>query len=55
MLFAIRQADYDKIKDSEHMTVIGHFTEKGGSLNIVQRDGSLIPMEAQGWNHFEQN
>jgi thiamine-monophosphate kinase len=55
LLFAIRQADYDKIKDSEHMTVIGHFTEKGGSLNIVQRDGSLIPMEAQGWNHFEQN
>lgn len=54
LLFAIHQDDYDKIKDSEHMTVIGHFTEKNGGLNIVQRDGSLVPMDAQGWNHFSE-
>lgn len=54
LLFSISQTDYEKIKGSEHLTVIGHFTEKNSGMNVVQRDGSLVPMKAQGWNHFSE-
>lgn len=52
LLFSIKQTDYDKIKDSEHLKVIGHYTDKNSGSNIVGRDGSVIPLQAQGWNHF---
>jgi len=53
LLFSISQADYDKIKDNEHMTVVGHYTDKASGCNVVDRGGSSIPIEAQGWNHFK--
>jgi len=52
LLFSIKQTDYDKIKDSEHLKVIGHYSDKNSGSNIVGRDGSVIPLQAQGWNHF---
>ena len=52
LLFSIKQADFDKIKDNPHMRVIGHYTDKGSGASIVARDGSSLPIKAQGWNHF---
>ena len=52
LLFSIKQEDFEKIKDSEHMTVIGHYTDKNSGCHIVDRGGQLIPLSAQGWNHF---
>jgi len=52
LLFSVSQSDYDKIKDSEHMTVIGHYTDKSSGANIIDRAGKSIPLEAQGWTHF---
>ncbi|MCG8577570.1 MAG: thiamine-phosphate kinase [Flavobacteriales bacterium] len=52
LLFSISQNDYDKIKDSKHMTVVGHYTDKNAGVNVVDRNGQSIPMEAQGWTHF---
>ena len=52
LLFSIRQEDFDKIKDSEHMTVIGHFTEKNAECYLADRAGKLTPLQAQGWDHF---
>ena len=53
LLFAISQADYEKIKDNQHMTIVGHFVDKNSGSAIVDRGGTLIPLTAQGWNHFE--
>ena len=52
LLFSVKQTDFDKVKGSEHMTIIGHYTDKGSGCNIVDRGGQSIPIEAQGWNHF---
>ena len=52
LLFSIRQSDFEKIKDNEHMKVIGHYVDKAAGASIVARDGSTVPLTAQGWNHF---
>ncbi|WP_027418007.1 thiamine-phosphate kinase [Crocinitomix catalasitica] len=52
LLFSIKQEDFDRIKGNEHLAVIGHFTDKGSGMNIVDRGGQLVPLVAQGWNHF---
>ena len=54
LLFSISQSDFEKIKDSEHMTIVGHFTDKASGCSVVDRGGSSIPLKAQGWNHFEE-
>ncbi len=54
LLFSIKQGDFDKIKGNEFMTVIGHFTDKGSGMNVIDRSGVSVPMQAQGWNHFTQ-
>jgi thiamine-monophosphate kinase len=55
LLFTIKQSDYEKIKGSPHMTVIGHIVEENAGIYIVDRAGALIPMQAQGWNHFDRS
>lgn len=55
LLFSIKQTDYDKIKDSEHLKVIGHYMDKNSGANIIARDGTSLEIKAQGWNHFSSN
>ena len=54
LLFSISQSDYDKIKDTEHLTIVGHFTDKASGYMVVDRAGTVIPLKAQGWNHFDE-
>lgn len=53
LLFTIRQEDFDKIKGNPHMTVIGYMTNADQGVFLVDSNDSLIPLKAQGWNHFE--
>jgi thiamine-monophosphate kinase len=55
LLFTVQQADYDKIKGSPHMTVIGHIVEAAAGTFLVGKAGNLTPLQAQGWNHFERS
>jgi len=52
LLFTVSQADYDKIKGNPHMTVIGFITEPEQGTYLVDSNESLVPLKAQGWNHF---
>jgi thiamine-monophosphate kinase len=52
LLFTISQADYDKIKGNPHMTVIGHMTNEQDGVYFIDKNGSAITLQAQGWNHF---
>ena len=54
LLFTIKQADYEKIKGSPHMTIIGHIVEENAGIYLIDRAGALIPIQAQGWNHFDR-
>ena len=50
LLFTIPVTDHDKIKDLEHISVIGHITEDENDLSLIARDGTPVPIKAQGWN-----
>ena len=52
LLFSVDQSQFEKIKGNEFMTIIGHYTDKGSGMNVIERSGSVVPMQAQGWNHF---
>lgn len=51
LLFTISQADYEKIKLNEGISVIGYMTEKSEGTNIITRGGNKHALVAQGWNH----
>lgn len=52
LLFTIRQEDFDKIKGNPHMTPIGHITHQNDGMYYIDKSGSAIELQAQGWNHF---
>ena len=52
LLFTIKQSDFDKIKDNKHFTVIGHMNDKNSVATIVERNGTVQELKAQGFNHF---
>lgn len=52
LLFTISQQDFDKIKGNPNLSVIGHMTDKASGKNLITRDGSVIPLKAQGWKSF---
>lgn len=50
LLFTVSQSDYEKIKDIEGITIIGHMTDKPGERVMVTPDGKQVELTAQGWN-----
>ncbi len=55
LLFTVRQADYDKIKNHPDITIIGHITEKSAGMNLISKSGNIHPLKAQGWNSFKKD
>ena len=49
LLFTINQKDYDKIKNSNDLTVIGHITSKTKEANLITKAEQEVPITAQGW------
>ena len=52
LLFTINQKDYEKIKNDPNLTVIGHITKKSQGINLIGNGDTSTPLQAQGWNHF---
>ena len=52
LLFTMKQADYEKIKDMPEISVIGHMTEPSAGVNLVSRSGTQVEITAQGWDAF---
>jgi thiamine-monophosphate kinase len=52
LLFTVKMEDYDKIKEVEGITLIGHITELNSGCNLVTPDNVLVEIEAQGFNHM---
>ena len=53
LLFTVSQSDYEKVLGNPHFSIIGHMTDKNSGINLVDKHGALIPLQAQGWNHFK--
>lgn len=52
LLFTISQKEYDKIKDYQGVTIIGHITDQNSGANMVTGSDTIIPLTAQGWDAF---
>jgi len=52
ILFTIAQSDYEKIKDAEGISVIGHMTDTSEGKAMITPDGKLVELTAQGWDGF---
>ena len=50
LLFTLPQSQYDKIKNSLDITVIGYCTAAHEGKEIITKSGSVVPLEAQGWD-----
>ena len=50
LLFAIRQADYEKIKTSPNIAIVGHITEQNRGAIMVTPQNTAIELKSQGWN-----
>ena len=53
LLFTVKQADYDKIKNDVDITVIGHITDKNSGVKMISKSNIVHELKAQGWNAFK--
>lgn len=53
LLFTIKQADYDKIKNDVDISVIGHITDKNSGVKMISKSDVVHELKAQGWNAFK--
>jgi len=53
LLFTISQNDYEKIKLHADIFFIGYITSADKGINMVTKGENVIPLKAQGWNHFD--
>lgn len=54
LLFTISMHDFEKVKDLEGISFIGHMTEPNAGVFLATNNGPLIKIEALGWNHMRE-
>ena len=54
LLFTIKQADYDKIKNDVDISIIGHITDKNSGVKMISKSDVVHELKAQGWNAFKK-
>ncbi|SOD19954.1 thiamine-phosphate kinase [Pedobacter xixiisoli] len=54
LLFTIKQADYEKIKNDVDISIIGHITDKNSGVKMISKSDVVHELKAQGWNAFKQ-
>lgn len=52
LLFTVPQSEYDKIRLSEKISVVGYMTEASEGAHLISRNNNRHPLTAQGWNAF---
>ncbi|MEQ1586883.1 MAG: thiamine-phosphate kinase [Cyclobacteriaceae bacterium] len=53
LLFTIDPADYEKIKNHPDIHFIGHMHNDPTQHVLVTKQQTVVPITAQGWNHFK--
>lgn len=53
LLFTVPLTDHQKIEKLKGITMIGYVTAPELGAALMTRDGSEIPIRAQGWNAFD--
>lgn len=55
LLFTIDQSDFEKVKNHQDIHFIGHVHDNAKQNLLITKQGTPIPLTAQGWNHFKQD
>ena len=50
LLFTVDIHEYEKLKNSMDITIIGHITDKAKGCNMISKSGTVHELKAQGWN-----
>lgn len=50
LLFTIRQEDYETLRPSMDIAIIGHMRDQASGANLIGRSGGSISLRAQGWD-----
>lgn len=53
LLFTIAPSDYEKVKNHPDIHFIGHMHDNASQNVMVSKQETLVPITAQGWNHFK--
>jgi thiamine-monophosphate kinase len=53
LLFTVKQDDYDKITQSEDISVIGYIADISEGTKIITKGNNTFDITAQGWNAFK--
>lgn len=54
LLFTIKQSDLEKVKKHPDIHFIGHVHSEPTQNVLITKHGSIVPIRAQGWNHFKE-
>ena len=46
---------YDKLKSRPEISIIGHITNKSNGTSLISKNGTIIPLQAKGWNAFDNS
>ncbi|MDG1147747.1 MAG: thiamine-phosphate kinase, partial [Crocinitomicaceae bacterium] len=52
LLFTVPQSDFEKVKGNPHMSIIGHMTNEADGIYFIDKSGSSLELQAQGWSHL---
>ena len=50
LLFTVDISEYEKLKNSMDIIIIGHITDKAKGCNMISKSGTVHELKAQGWN-----
>lgn len=53
LLFTIPQSDFEKVKNHQDIHLVGYVHDKKENV-MVTKQGNVVPLTAQGWNHFRE-
>ena len=52
LLFTVRPEDFEKLKNHADIHAIGYTQELSEGIRMITQGGQVVPIQAQGWNHF---
>ncbi|MCX7638269.1 MAG: thiamine-phosphate kinase [Cyclobacteriaceae bacterium] len=55
LLFTISPSDFEKIKNHPDIHFIGYITENLQERVLITKQNNVVPLQAQGWNHFRSS
>jgi len=55
LLFTVSKDDHEKIKKHPDIHMIGYTHERKEENVMITKQGTVVPLKAQGWDHFSGN